>query len=135
MNRSSVCLPAAAAALLPGAAFAAAPGPDAGSLVQVVLGLLAVVVAVLLLARFLPRLQGVRPGGRGQLRVVDSLPLGQKERIVLVEVGDRQLLIGVTAAQVCTLHALDEPLAVGRTDDGANAQRSWLERVLARGRP
>ncbi len=44
------------------------------------------------------------------INVVSSRPLGAKERLLLVEVGDKQLLIGMTSAQVQTLHVFDEPI-------------------------
>jgi len=42
--------------------------------------------------------------------VVTSLSLGAKERIVVVQVADKQLLLGVTAQQVTLLESLAEPL-------------------------
>jgi flagellar protein FliO/FliZ len=132
-----VAVAAATAALVaPGVSLAAAaapgPGPGPGQLLQLMLGLLAVIAAVLLLARWLPRLQGMRAGGGGSLRVVDALPLGQKERLLLVQVGEQQLLLGVTAGTISTLHRLDRPVEAGADaalDAGAG---SWLARVLNR---
>jgi len=44
------------------------------------------------------------------LRVVASLTVGAKERVVVVEVNGTQLLLGVTAGGINTLHQLPDPL-------------------------
>ena len=59
----------------------------------------------------------------GALQVVTEIAVGQKERVVLVQVGKQQLLIGVAPGRVSTLHVLDEPVtpqapAVTPADDG-----------------
>ncbi|GAA4496625.1 flagellar biosynthetic protein FliO [Pseudaeromonas paramecii] len=45
------------------------------------------------------------------LKVVASLALGYKERLLVVQVGQQQLLIGATPQQISLLCQLDEPLA------------------------
>jgi flagellar protein FliO/FliZ len=44
--------------------------------------------------------------------VISTLPLGQKERAVLVRVGKQQILLGVAPGRVTTLHVLSEPVDV-----------------------
>ncbi|MFQ3209766.1 MAG: flagellar protein FliO/FliZ, partial [Colwellia sp.] len=46
-----------------------------------------------------------------QLKVVTSLSLGAKERLVVIQAGEQQLLLGVTAQQVTLIERLTEPLA------------------------
>nr|WP_246624844.1 flagellar biosynthetic protein FliO [Oceanobacter mangrovi] len=50
-------------------------------------------------------------GGKQPIRVVASQALGMKERIAVVEVGGKQLVLGITAQQINLLTELDEPLA------------------------
>ena len=62
---------------------------------------LVVVLALIPLAMWLlKRMGGGVPGSAAGLRVVSQLPLGPRERIVIVEAGDRWLLLGVTAASI-----------------------------------
>ena len=52
-------------------------------------------------------------GGGGNsdvINVVASRPLGAKERLLLVEIAGQQLLVGMTASQVQTLHVFDTPV-------------------------
>ncbi|KAG1246504.1 hypothetical protein G6F65_020649 [Rhizopus arrhizus] len=44
------------------------------------------------------------------MKLVASLSVGAKERVVVVEVNGQQLLLGVTAGGINTLHTLPEPL-------------------------
>jgi flagellar protein FliO/FliZ len=45
-------------------------------------------------------------GGRG-LRVVSSLSLGMREKIVVINVGDKNIVVGVAPGQIRTLHVMD----------------------------
>jgi len=54
------------------------------------------------------------PGGQFRpaegLKVVATLTVGAKERVVVVDVNGQQLLLGVTAGGISTLHQLPQPL-------------------------
>lgn len=81
-----------------------------GGLGEVTLALLLVLGAVFALAWVLKRVRtfGARVGGA--LDVLAQLPLGQKERAVLIRVGAAQILLGVAPGRVHTLYVLPEPL-------------------------
>ena len=56
------------------------------------------------------RLQTLRPAGAArQLEVVDQIALGPRERVVLVRVHGRVLVLGATAQQVTLLGEADGP--------------------------
>jgi flagellar protein FliO/FliZ len=96
------------AALASCAAFAqAAPKPIEGpSLAPMALALV-VVLGLMAAAVWILRRTGIAPrAGTGYLRVVSQLPLGPRERVVIVEAGDRWLLLGVGAAGITRLGAL-----------------------------
>nr|WP_086941103.1 flagellar biosynthetic protein FliO [Thaumasiovibrio occultus] len=87
-----------------------AAGPEL-SLVTTFSSLFLVLGLIVLLAWLTKKLRLSQLGGAGsQMRVVKQLPLGAKERLVVVEVGNEQLLIGVTAQQVNLIKTLAEPL-------------------------
>ncbi len=54
--------------------------------------------------------RGQRPGN-STLEVLDVLPVGPKERILLVRAGDIQLLVGSAPGCISTLHCLEQPLS------------------------
>eukprot|EP01034_Spumella_vulgaris_P030067 gene30067-37223_t len=56
------------------------------------------------------RLQTLRPGGAArQLEIIDQLALGPRERVVLVRVQGRVLVLGATAQQITLLGEALEP--------------------------
>lgn len=79
------------------------------SLTQLVLGLLFVIALILFLAWALRRLNAI-PGQTGKMRVVASMPLGTRERAVLVQIGEEQLLLGVTSQSVNLLARYETPV-------------------------
>ncbi|MFP2770594.1 flagellar biosynthetic protein FliO [Oceanisphaera sp. KMM 10153] len=71
-----------------------------------------VIGVILLLGWVLRRLRGASLlGGSRQLKIVTSLALGQRERLLVVQVGEEQRLLGVTAQQISDLGKLEQPLA------------------------
>lgn len=104
-----------------------APRPSspatAGSIGGAVLALVLVVGLILLLAWLAKRMPGLGgASGNPALRIVGSLALGPRERVVVVAVGDTQLLLGVGAGGTRTLHTLTEPLPVAAAATPAFAQ-------------
>lgn len=80
----------------------------AGGLAQVTLSLLLVLAAVFAAAWVVRRLRGFGKFGNGALQVITEIAVGTKERVVLVQVGKQQLLLGVAPGRVSTLHVLTE---------------------------
>ncbi len=96
----------------PALASAPTPGPGMSGIWEVALGLLVVVVAILAIGWFMRRLY---PGGVASvqaLKVLAALPLGPRERLLLVDAGGAQLLIGVTTQQITALHHFSEPVVL-----------------------
>ena len=67
---------------------------------------LAIIVGLLYASKwFMQR----RPRGGRRLRFIEAMAVGNKEKLVLVEVDDRQLLLGVSVNQVNLIKELDAP--------------------------
>ena len=97
--------PAAKAATPVGQHAASTPG-----LFGAFLTLLLVLGLIIGLGWLLKRLPGGGFRPSEGLKVVASLNVGAKERVVVVDVNGQQLLLGVTAGGISTLHQLPEPL-------------------------
>ncbi|MCX4192944.1 flagellar biosynthetic protein FliO [Methylophaga sp. OBS1] len=89
---------------------------SAMSLLQTVMGLVLVLGCIVLVAWLLKRTTSFHTAANGKMKVIAGLPLGTRERAVLVQVGDEQLLLGVTPQQVNLLYKLDTPLPTGNTE-------------------
>lgn len=114
-----LALPSAVMAAEPVAAVAApAVGSSvAGQLTQLVLGLLLVLGLIFLLAWLLRRVQQAGPAGKGQvIELIGSRALGPRDRLVLVQVGNEQVLLGLTPGTITALHVLKEPVQVPSTE-------------------
>ena len=85
-------------------------GVQGGQILEVVGALIIVVLAILGVAWFSKRFTGLTPHQHQGLKTVAVLPVGTRERIALVQVGERQILVGITPQQISTLLVLDEPL-------------------------
>jgi flagellar protein FliO/FliZ len=91
-------------------AAAEPPGVStSGALLQGLFGLLIVLAALAVFFWFLRRLSPGQSGAQGAVKVVGGVMLGPRERLVVVEVGDTWLLLGVGGGQVNTLHTLPRP--------------------------
>ncbi|WP_150757664.1 flagellar biosynthetic protein FliO [Pseudomonas fluorescens] len=102
------------------AATAAAPAVSsgvAGQLTQLVFGLLLVLGLIFLLAWLLRRVQQAGPAGKGQvIEIVGSRALGPRDRLMLVQVGNEQILLGLSPGSITALHVLKEPVQVPSTE-------------------
>ncbi len=95
---------------------------DAGSMVLSLLMVLAlIIISALVLKRFNLAQQNTK-----QLNVVASLSLGAKERLVIVQVAEQQLVLGVTAQQITLIERLAEPIV-----SSADASLPMTGNVLA----
>jgi flagellar protein FliO/FliZ len=90
-----------------------------GSVAQLALSLAAIVALILAVSWVLKRLKLGTVRGRGDIAIIDQLALGPRERIVLVRVGESQVLIGIGAGGLTDLTPLATPIAIKNPPDGA----------------
>ena len=88
------------------------------SLWQMTLGMLLVLGLILAMAWLLKRSGRFQMGAGGGLRVLGGLSMGSRERVVLIQAGETQLLLGVAPGRVQTLHVLEQPLQPQRVASG-----------------
>jgi flagellar protein FliO/FliZ len=101
-------------------------------LLQALLGLLIVLAFIAALAWLFRRLPLGQGMAGGVVRVVGGVALGTRERLVLVEVGETWLLLGVAPGQVNTLHTMPRPANVG-TEGGMPGDQgfaAWLKQAM-----
>ncbi|MEW7999986.1 MAG: flagellar biosynthetic protein FliO [Candidatus Thiodiazotropha endolucinida] len=78
----------------------------ADSLLSTVGGLLLVLGIIIGGAWLFKRYAQMPMGGKGMVRVVGGASVGTRERVIVVEVDNQRLLLGVAPGQVRTLHIL-----------------------------
>lgn len=94
----SPSIAAAAESVLPAGSF-----ENAGNFVSVIVSLVAVLALILLVGWVMNRLQRVRRGGTATLEVIDVLPVGPKEKILLLRAGEQQVLLGMAPGRISSL--------------------------------
>ena len=122
-------LPLASWAAEPVAQVAAAPvgGSVGGQLTQLVLGLLLVVGLIFALAWLMRRVQNAGPGNGQVIEMIGSRALGPRDRLVLVQVGEEQILWGITPGRITPLHVLKTPVNV---DQSQSATPEFAQRLM-----
>ncbi|OBV40567.1 flagellar biosynthetic protein FliO [Janthinobacterium psychrotolerans] len=135
--------PAAAAApatalpaMPPGAPMTMAPTASSGSLLQTIFALMFVLALLIGLAWAMKRFGPKALGGNSKMRVVSSLNLGGRERIVLIEVADQWIVVGASPGRVNALATLPrqegEPPALSNAQNGPAAANfsEWLKQTI-----
>lgn len=102
------------------------------ALLRLVLALGAVLVAFWVFARVMRQLGGGRLQSNAGLSVVGALSLGQREKLVVVQAGGQQIVLGVTAQSINRLHVLDTPLPTTDTRADIADFRGRLQAALGR---
>ena len=105
---------------------------------QMLMGLVIVIALLLVTLWLIKRLSAPRGPAAG-LKVLGGVSVGSRERLMLVEIGDKVLVLGVTAHTINTLHTLDAD-SLPRTPTPASAPSTqaqtdfgrWLKRSLER---
>jgi flagellar protein FliO/FliZ len=103
------------------------------SLWQLTLGLLVVLGLIVSIAWLLKRTGRFQMAAGGGLRVLGGLSMGARERVVLIQAGETQLLLGVAPGRVQTLHVLDQPLQMSSSSGSGFAEQ--LSQMLKKGKP
>lgn len=63
------------------------------------------------------------------MKILSAMPLGTRERLLLVDVGGKQLLLGVTATHINTLHVFDEPVV--QEEKSAPVASDFSQKLMA----
>lgn len=131
MNRIYLLLLVLPASFATGAE-AAAISPTTG-LLQIFLGLVAVLTLMAVAAWFFKKLGPVNTGNKLPVKIIGGVSVGNRERIMVVEVADQWIVVGVTSNQINTLSTMpkQEKLVEESTYNAQENQfSSWLKRTM-----
>ncbi|MFK5914918.1 MAG: flagellar biosynthetic protein FliO [Woeseiaceae bacterium] len=78
--------------------------------VQMFLGLFLIVGIIIGMAWLMRRMSNATGLNGGNLKVLGGVSVGQRERVVLIQAGNTQLLVGVAPGSVRAIHVLDEQI-------------------------
>lgn len=85
-------------------------GVNTNDFITVIMGLILVLLIIFGCAWLAKRVGVGSMTTTKHIKVLAVLSVGSRERITLIEVGGKQLLVGVTANNISTLHSFNEPV-------------------------
>jgi len=101
-----------------------------GNLIQTTLGLLIVLLVIAVAAWAFKRFGNVHVGAQGRMKIIGGISLGTRERAVLLQVGEEQLVIAVSPGRVQTLHVLEKPVLVEAKLENTTSFSSRLQSAI-----
>lgn len=118
-----------------GAARAAEqPGPaSAGNLLQVLLGLVVVLGMMAAAAWALKRFGAARISSGAPVKIVGGIAVGSRERIMVVEVADQWIVVGVAPGRISTLSTMPRQENTAAPDAATTPAKNfstWLKQTI-----
>lgn len=87
---------------------------NSANITEVLIALLAIVFFIFLIAWIMKRVGYTGMPKNNFMKIKACLPLSSKERLLLVEIGNEQVVIGVVPGSISLIKSLDKPLLVSK---------------------
>ena len=95
------------------------------------IGLLMVLSIFFLCVWGVRKLSGLTVSGAEKMRVVGGLSLGMREKVILLQVGKKQLVLGVTPGRIETLHVLEgDDCLIKEETVSTSAETGFAQKLL-----
>ncbi len=105
--------------------------PSAGSLLQVLLGLVVVLLLMAAVAWLMKRFGMARTAANSAVKIVGGVSVGNRERVLVLEVADQWIVVGVAAGRVSALANMPRQEHIAETATGAAACRQFFRMAEA----
>ncbi|HHA1723950.1 flagellar biosynthesis protein FliO [Enterobacter cloacae subsp. cloacae] len=112
--------------------------PATGSVLMTVSGAMALIILLMVVMAWAARRSGLARrlnNAQGNITLVATQSLGPRERLVLVDVGEQRLVLGVTASQITCLATQPRPENAPQTSAPAMTFPLMLEKLRQKYRP
>jgi flagellar protein FliO/FliZ len=93
-------------------------------------GLLLVVIVIFALAWLMKKFNLNQGAQNGLIRIVAGLSIGTRDRIVLLQVGEEQILVGLTPGRIEKLHTLAQPLEAPQGEPASASFADKFNRLM-----
>ncbi len=101
-----------------------------GSMIQVFAGLAAVLLLFGAIVFVLKRMGGFRDNQGGKMHVVDGVSVSARDRVLLIQAGDKQVLIGVSPSGISPITVFDETVIAAQENTSENGFSGLLQRQI-----
>jgi len=99
------------------------------SILQVIVGLVVVLAVFAVSAFVLKRMGRFSSLDNGAMKIVATLTMGTRERIVLLQAGEQQIVIGISPGRMQTLCQLEKPIEI--SDSDVKSSGSFSEKLVS----
>lgn len=101
-------------------------------LLKLILAMVFILVLIFGLAWVMKKMQLTQHSQNGLIQVVSAISVGQRDRIALIEVGEEQLLVGLTPGRIEKLHTLKSPVKVDTQNQDEQSFSEKFNQLLNR---
>jgi len=102
---------------------------------QVLFGLLVVLALIVGMGWLFKRFSQGGFLGQNLMNVVATMPLGTRERLIVVDLNGQQILLGISPGRITNLHTFDEPLicadGIAKESDFSMKLRDIMQRATS----
>jgi flagellar protein FliO/FliZ len=100
---------------------------SATNILQIFFWLAIVVSIIVFLTWMLKKFSGVNTNLSGTIKLVAGIHVGQREKLALVQVGQKQILIGITQSKITKLHVMEENVEI--SEQKMNTTGTFAEKL------
>ncbi len=93
-------------------------------------GLILIVALILVLAWLMKKFNLNQQSHSGLIKIIAGLSIGTRDRIVLLQIGEEQILVGLTPGRIEKLHTLAQPLEVAGEREVSGSFASKINRLM-----
>ncbi len=104
------------------------------ALLKMIAALFVVLGLLWVFSKAMRKFQVIGPNEKSGLKIISSFSLGHKEKLVVIQVGEEQLLLGVSTNQIVNLHVLPKTIddkQHKRSDDFRKTLKAAISREVS----
>jgi len=98
--------------------------------IQILISFLIVISFIFFLAWLMRRTGRFGYGNKQVIKIKSSMSLGMREKILLIEVGGVNIVVGVAPGQIRTLHVLDGMAEVNEIDVNSRVENKGFKQII-----
>ena len=92
-----------------------------------------ILLLIFALAWMMKKMQLTQNSQNGLINIVAAISVGQRDRIALIQVGEEQILVGLTPGKIEKLHQLKQPIKLPQQDAPAQSFSDKFQHLMKRG--
>ncbi len=102
---------------------------DTSNVLVVTLGLMFVLGLFFLLVYLLKKIPSIQGRHQGVIKILDTLYLSSNEKILLVDVGTKQIVVGVNGQAINTLYVMEESIVIDNEAEKNNLKETFSKMI------